>query len=301
MQNPIFSQNSNFATAVKEKTPSGYPTMPGYDVSDSSSYSESRTQNREETYTRAQDHAQTMGQYYAPERANAQADRLTIDDVLIKTGFVFAILLVASAVSWFFAFNSDKGTLLLTVGVVGGLVLGLMNSFKKEPSPILISEYAVFEGLAIGGISAIFEKIFPGIVASAVLATFVTFLICLFLYKSKIVRVNGTFSKILIIGIVSYLVFAVVSFILSMTGVLGGDGLRGITVFGLPIGVVIGLIAVLLASMSLISDFDFINKGIESGISSKYAWTAAFGLVVTLVWLYMEILRLISYFLDNNN
>ena len=302
MQNPVFSKNSNFTQAVKETTPAGYPAMPGYTVggsatSTSGAYQSSYIPEQTGTYNaRFEDIAQG---YYQPSATSIDTDRMTYDDVIFKTGFLFVVLLATSVASWYAVLNTSVGVGLVGIGALGAFVLGLVNSFKQNPSPVLITIYAVFEGLFIGGISAVFESAYPGIVLTAVLASFVTFAVCLALFKTRIVRVNARFTKILFVGIISYLVFAGVSFLLSITGILSG-GLRGITVFGLPLGVIVGVLVVILAAMSLIADFDFITQGVESGIPSKFAWTAAFGLLVTLVWLYLEILRLLSYFYDND-
>ncbi|QPK94714.1 Bax inhibitor-1/YccA family protein [Actinomyces sp. zg-332] len=299
MQNPVFSKNSNF---VKETntTPAGYPTMPGYDVNTSySNENKGYSQSAPSSIDEASRFDKIKDSYYQASADSVDTNRMTYDDVIVKTGIVFALLLVSAAASWYVALNIPSASGIFVVGVIGAFILGIINSFKKEPSPLLISAYSIFEGVALGGISAFFEMRYPGIVSTAVLATLVTFAVCLGLYKTSIVRVNARFKKILIIGLVSYLVFIAVNFLLTIFGVLGAGGLRSVTVAGIPLGIAIGLIAVLLASMSLISDFDFIQKGVESGIPSKYAWTAAFGLLVTLVWLYLEFLRLASYFYDS--
>jgi uncharacterized YccA/Bax inhibitor family protein len=178
----------------------------------------------------------------------------------------------------------------MLIGLVGGLVLGLVNAFKREPSPALIVAYAAFQGLFLGGISGVFETMYPGIVVQAVLATFVTFAVTLALFKSGRVRVTPKFTKFLLISMVSYAVFSLVNLgIMWFTDIGGTWGLRS----G-PLGIAIGLFAVGLAAMSLIMDFDMITKGIRNGVPQKYAWSAAFGIAVTLVWLYIEFLRILA-------
>ncbi|GIG28901.1 Bax inhibitor-1/YccA family protein [Cellulomonas marina] len=219
--------------------------------------------------------------YEAPTATTRDTGRMTYDDVLVKTGGLLAVLVAAAAVSWL------SGSVLLWLGgAVVGLVLGLVNAFKREPSPALISIYAVAQGLFLGGISSLFNAQWQGIVVQAVLATFCVFAASLFLFSSGRVRVTPKFQKVLLVGLVGYLLFAVVNVVLSLTGV--GNLRTG------ALGLVVGLIAVVLGAMSLIVDFDSIQRGVRKGVPAKYSWSAAFGLLVTLIWLYLELLRLIA-------
>jgi uncharacterized YccA/Bax inhibitor family protein len=185
------------------------------------------------------------------------------------------------------------------VGMIAGLVLGLVNAFKKNPSPVLITLYAVAEGVFLGGISLAFAGIavgssggsLTGIVLQAIVATMATFAAALFLYKSGRVRVTPKFTRWLLIAMVGYLAFSLINVVLTWTGVLDGWGMRGGA-----LGIIVGLFAVGLAAASLIVDFDAIKRGVEQGVPAKFAWSAAFGLTVTLVWLYLEFLRLIAIF-----
>ncbi|MFC4613734.1 Bax inhibitor-1/YccA family protein [Cellulomonas algicola] len=223
--------------------------------------------------------------YEAPSATARDTGRLTYDDVIIKTAGLFALLVVSAAVTW----TLVPG--LWVVGAVVGLVLGLVNAFKREPSPVLISLYAVAQGVFLGGISLYFEQRWPGLVVQAVLATFAVFAASLFLFRSGRVRVTPKFTRWLIVALVGYLVFSLVNVVLMIFNVGGGE-------FGPlrsgPLGIVVGLVAVGLAAASLIVDFDSIKRGVEMGAPRKLAWSAAFGLVVTLVWLYLELLRLLA-------
>lgn len=225
--------------------------------------------------------------YQAPAATSADTRRMTFDDVILKTGGLLALLVAVGAAAW---------TLFpqyYFIGAIVGLVFGLINAFKKEPSPLLIVLYTLAQGVFLGGISKMYETWQDGIVLQAVLATVSVFVAALFLFKSGKVRVTPKFTKMLMIGMVGYLLFSVVNLVLVMTGVLDGWGMRG----G-GMGIAVGLIAVALASMSLIMDFDSIAVGVRNGIPAKFAWSAAFGLMVTLIWLYLELLRLISILRD---
>jgi uncharacterized YccA/Bax inhibitor family protein len=228
--------------------------------------------------------------YGAPAATTRDTGRLTYDDVIIKTGGLLALLVVVAAATW----NLAPG--LWPIGALVGLVLGLVNAFKKNPSPALIIAYTAAQGVFLGGISLAFQNMtFNGtsvqpIVLQAVVATMATFGAALFLFKSGKVRVTPKFTRWLIISMVGYLAFSVVNLVMSFF-VAGGD-------FGPlrsgPVGVLVGLFAVGLAAASLIMDFDSIKRGVEQGVPAKFAWSAAFGLIVTLVWLYLEILRILA-------
>lgn len=224
--------------------------------------------------------------YAQPAATTADTGRLTYDDVIIKTAIVFVGVLVGAAAGW-----QLPG--LIVLGVFGGLALGLVNSFKRNPSPALIIGYGLLEGLALGGISALFEQRYPGIAVQAVLATLSVFGVVLLAFRSGRLRATPRLNRIFFIAIMGYLLFQVIN--LLLIGFAGQPSLRG---GGL--GLAIGAIAVLLASYSLVMDFEFIKAGVEQGAPARFAWTAAFGLTVTLVWLYLELLRILAILRGDN-
>jgi len=233
----------------------------------------------------ATDAATLNTMYGAPSATPVDTGRLTYDDVIVKTGGLLALLVAVGAVTWV-AFPQ-----LFFVGAIVGLVLGLVNAFKREPSPVLIVAYTVAQGVFLGGISSVFESQWSGIVLQAVLATVCTFGACLWLFRSGRVRVTPRFTRWLLFAMVGYLVFSLVNLVLMFAGV-GGEGFGPLRSGFL--GVAVGLVAVGLAAMSLIVDFDAIQRGVRNGAPKKYAWSAAFGLMVTLIWLYLEFLRLLA-------
>ncbi|WP_193072509.1 Bax inhibitor-1/YccA family membrane protein [Brevibacterium sp. FME37] len=220
------------------------------------------------------------------------ADRaMTYDDVMMKTGVLFTILLAGAVLGWFVPPLAFPAMLI-------ALVLGLVNAFKKEPSKALIIGYAAFEGVFLGGISSMFETMFPGIVIQAVLATLCVFGVMLALFKFKGVRYGSKMKKFMMIAIGGYAIFSLINFGIAMMTGTGGARSVPINIMGfeMPLGVIIGIVATVLAAMTLIMDFQMIEQGVKQRIPEKYSWMCAFSLMVTLVWLYIEILRLISYF-----
>ncbi|GAA1711163.1 Bax inhibitor-1/YccA family protein [Isoptericola hypogeus] len=285
MTNPVFSKSDVFGEPRRTgAVRGGTATAPQY----------GQTAYQAGTMgAQAADAATLENMYGAPSATTADTKRLTYDDVIIKTGGLLALLIVVAAATWNFAPG------LWPIGMIVGLVLGLVNAFKKKPSPALIVAYTVAEGVFLGGISLLFGSMAavggtaPSvIVLQAIVATMATFAAALFLFKSGKVRVTPKFTRWLLVGMVGYLAFSLVNVVLMWTGVAGGEwGLRS----G-PIGIIVGLVAVGLAAFSLIMDFDSIKRGVEQGVPAQYAWSAAFGLIVTLVWLYLEILRIIAIF-----
>ena len=270
MSNPVFSNSAIFGEPKRGRTTTVQPNQ--YQAADAGTAAMPGM---------AQASLEQM--YGAPAATTRETGRMTYDDVIVKTGGLLALLVASAAVTWVVAPQ------LFIAGMIVGLVLGLINAFKKEPSPVLIALYALAQGVFLGGISAFYDSFYDGVVIQAVLATVAVFATSLVLFRSGKVRVTPKFQKFLLIGMVGYLAFSVLNLVLSFF--MPGD-------FG-PLrsgwmGVIVGLVAVGLAAASLIMDFDSIKRGVEKGVPAKFAWSAAFGLLVTLVWLYLEMLRLLA-------
>jgi uncharacterized YccA/Bax inhibitor family protein len=222
--------------------------------------------------------------YAAPAATGVDTGRMTIDDVVVRTGLMFAVLLPLAAAAYFL-----DNPILTFGGAIAGLVLGLTVSFKQSTNAVLILSYAAAEGLFVGGISRLFEERWPGIVATAVVATMCVFAVTLVAYTSGKVRATPKFKRTVLIAMGGYLVFCLVNLVVMLFGGGGDFGLRSGW-----FGIAISLVAVGLAAAMLILDFDFAEQGVKNGLPERYSWLAAFGLVVTLVWLYVEMLRLIA-------
>lgn len=271
MSNPVFSSSPIFGKG-KTARGTGAPTL------DAAS-----------TAQPGMDTSALNQMYRSPSATSWDTDRMTYDDVIVRTGSLLAIVVAVGAVTWVAAPQ------LYLVGMLVGFGLGLVNAFKKVPSPALIMAYAVAEGVFLGGISRFFDEMWSGVVLQAVLATVATFAVSLALFRSGKVRVTPKFTRWLMIAMGGYAVFSLVNLVLVWTGTMDGFGLRSnVTVFGMPLGVVVGIAAVGMAAASLIVDFDSIQRGVAKGIAKRYAWAAAFGLLVTLVWLYIEFLRILA-------
>jgi uncharacterized YccA/Bax inhibitor family protein len=226
--------------------------------------------------------------YNQPAAGPADTGRMTYDDVIVKTAACLAVLLVGAGVTMFVGLG--LASMLMIVGALGGFVLALVNTFKKQPSPALILAYAGLEGLFLGGLTRVLDTMYPGVGLQAVIGTLSVFTVTLLLFKSGKVRATPKAMKFFMIALAGYALFSIVNLVMMLTGLTTEPfGLRS----GI-IGVVIGILAIGLAAFSLVMDFTSIEAGVQSGAPQRFSWTAAFGLTVTLVWLYVEIIRLLA-------
>jgi uncharacterized YccA/Bax inhibitor family protein len=227
--------------------------------------------------------------YDAPPAGPLQTQRMTLDDVIVKCAVVFGALFLAAGTTFFLLPEGTAAALALP-GLLVGLVLGLVISFRQSTSPALIISYAVAEGLFLGAISRFFDAAYDGIVSQAVLGTLAAAGAMLFVFSTGRLRATPKFTKVLMTAGLAYLGIALVNLVLRFTGVLDGWGFYGAG----PLGLLLCAAGVALASFFLIMDFDFIQRGIQNGAPARYSWFAAAGLLMTLVWLYVEVLRLLA-------
>lgn len=309
MANPVFSR---LETEWKETTPAGYPTMPGYQPGRapgsqgpaSSPYAaagaaQAAQTQRPQVPTYDQRALEDAERSLAGPSADAvDRGRMTYDDVIVKTGVLFAALLVSAVGSWVvMVANQGTGSLLMGVGFLGGFVLAMVNIFSRTIRPALIVAYAVAQGLALGGLSAMFETVYPGIVVQAVLATVCVFAVTLALFASGKVRNSPKLARFTLIALLGILLYRVIDLVLVWTGVLA-TSTSNQTFMGMQLGVVVGLLAVLVGAACLIQDFDQARVGVQAGVPARFAWSCAFGLMVTIVWMYLEILQLLARMRD---
>jgi uncharacterized YccA/Bax inhibitor family protein len=228
--------------------------------------------------------------YAAPSPyARSTTRYLTMDDVVTKTGLTFLVTVVAAAGIW--ALPGSTGWALALPAILVGLVLGLVISFKMISNPVATLAYAAVEGVFLGAISEAFDMRWPGIVIQAVIGTLGVFAGMLVVYKTGAIRVTPKFTRWIVGALIGVLVLVVVNLIASFI-TPGGLGLRD----GGPVAIIFSLVVIGVGALSLLLDFDMADEAIRRGAPAKFAWYIAFGLLVTVVWLYLEILRLLSYF-----
>jgi uncharacterized YccA/Bax inhibitor family protein len=245
---------------------------------------------------------QTMSQPYTeyPPQQAGFSRPLTIDDVVTKTGITLAVLTVSAVISYFMVMSNVSLAMPLTaIGSIGGLVLVLIATFgRKQDSPAIVLSYAVLEGLFLGAFSFVISTLYsvggPAMIFQAVIGTIGVFIGMLVVYKTGAIRVTPKFTRMLVAGMFGVVLMALANLVLGMFGVGGGAGMGLRSGGGLAIG--FSLLCIALAAFSFLVDFDAADQMIRAGAPEKAAWGIALGLTVTLVWLYVEILRLLSYF-----
>ena len=227
---------------------------------------------------------------------------LTIDDVVTKTGITLGVLSVVAAISYFIVGGSPGLAMPFTlVGSLGGLALVLIATFgRKQDNPAIVLSYAALEGLFLGAISWVFGNVVVAggnagaLITQAVLGTLGVFFGMLVVYKTGAIRVTPKFTRFLVASMVGVLVLMLGNFVLAMFGVGGGEGM-GLRSGG-SLAIIFSLVCIAIAAFSFLLDFDSADQMIRAGAPEKAAWGIALGLTVTLVWLYLEILRLLTYF-----
>jgi uncharacterized YccA/Bax inhibitor family protein len=230
-----------------------------------------------------------------------QTRRMTLDDVVLRTVMLLVVTGAVAAASWLLLPAGPEETLALYGALGIGLVLGLVISFARITNPVVIVAYAAVEGVLLGVISRFFESYYSGVVLQAVVGTFGVFLGMAALYKFRVIRATPRFVKWVTGAVIGVVLLMLVNFGLSLFGVgaNGGQGL-GLREYSMTgsVGIVPVLFSVLciaIAALTFVLDFAAIEDGVRAGVDERYAWYASFGILVGLIWLYLEILRLLGY------
>jgi uncharacterized YccA/Bax inhibitor family protein len=237
---------------------------------------------------------------YVDQRAGVSRP-LTIDDVVTKTGITLAVLSAVAVVSYFMVeANQALAAPFTFIGAFGGLALVLIAIFgRKQDSPAIVLTYAALEGLALGAISFLLAHFSVSsanagmLIGQAILGTVGVFFGMLVVYKTGAIRVTPKFTRMLTAAMFGVLALMIGNLVLGMFGVDHGEGL-GLRSGG-PLAIIFSLVCIAVAAFSFLRDFDAADQMIRAGAPEKAAWGIALGLTVTLVWLYLEILRLLSY------
>ena len=227
-------------------------------------------------------------------QAIAGSGTMTLQGAVNKTIALLALVVIGASYTWNLFYNQGPEAVQpwMIGGLIGGFVFAMITIFKADWAPKTAPVYAVLEGLALGGISAFFETRFPGIVIQAVGLTFGTLFALLFAYKARLIRATENFK----LGVFAATGGIAVVYLISFVGRMFGWQMPVIHESG-PMGILFSLFVVVVAALNLVLDFDFIERG--DGVAPRYMeWYAAFGLILTLVWLYLELLRLLSKLKD---
>ena len=313
--------------STQSTTPAGYPEMPGYqpasqqaqnpyagatnpygaqqgvDYSGQPVYG--TAQAGTQGYPVSSSSEEQMASYEAMMNAPAAdaVDRgtMTFDDVVVKSLMCFGLLLVGATAGWLTGIVAMGVALVLffaSCAVTLGLVLFIQFSKKIRPGAIVT--YSLIEGFSLGVISYTFEAYFPGIVISAVLATLVVIGTTLAAFTMGFVRNSSTLTRVAGIGSVAFFFYYLVTFALSVTGMVDMRAVENSTVFGIPLGVIIGVLAVFIGVLCLVRDFDAVKVGVASNVPEKYSWLCTFAIMTDVIWIYLQILKILSYLMRRN-
>ena len=224
------------------------------------------------------------------------SSRMTLNGTVNKTGILLVCAIATAGFTWMQFMQSHEMTDVypwMIGGMVGGFICALVTIFKKEWSPVTAPLYALLEGLVLGGLSAVFELRYPGIAIEAVGLTFGTLFVMLFIYRTGIIKVTDKFRLGIVAATGGIALFYFVEILLNLFGINFFNSPTGVNGSGI-IGIGFSLVVVGIAALNLVLDFDFIEKGVQFGAPKYMEWYGAFGIMVTLVWLYLEMLRLLS-------
>ena len=310
--------------STQQATPAGYPAMPGYQPASAQAqnpyggstnpYAQGGAGDAAQaTYPVPQGtpvygvpqgqqgaYADSMASYEAMMNAPAAdaVDRgtMTFDDVVVKSIMCFGLLLVGATAGWMTGIVAmGLALVLFFASCAVTLGLALFIQFSKKIRPGAIVTYSLIEGFSLGVISYTFEAYFPGIVISAVLATLVVIGTTLAAFMMGFVRNSSTLTRVAGIGSVAFFFYYLVTFALSVTGMVDMRAVNNTTVFGIPLGVVIGVLAVFIGVLCLVRDFDAVKVGVASNVPEKYSWLCTFAIMTDVIWIYLQILKILSY------
>lgn len=226
-------------------------------------------------------------------------EEMTVRGTMNKFGFLFLMMMGTCIFSWNYFYNGGDPMPLMLTGVFGGLALALVMGFKKTWSPYIAPAFALLEGLFVGSVSAYYDyaykSSYPGLVMQAVGLTLIVTLVMYVLYQTRLIRVTDKFRSVITIATISIMAFYLIKWVCSLAF---GMTIGAFTNASTPLGIGFSILVVCLAALNLLLDFDMIEKGVERRAPKYMEWYSAFGLLVTLVWLYLEILRLLAKLKD---
>ena len=308
--------------STQSTTPAGYPEMPGYQPASAQAQNpyagatnpygtqQGVDYSGQPVYGTAQagtggspvssGYEEQMASYEAMMNAPAAdaVDRgmMTFDDVVVKSIMCFGLLLVGAVAGWMTGIVAMGVALVLffaSCAVTLGLAIFIQLSKKIRPGAIVT--YSLIEGFSLGVISYTFEAYFPGIVISAVLATLVVIGTTLAAFMMGFVRNSSTLTRVAGIGSIAFFFYYLVTFALSVTGLVDMTAVNNAKIFGIPLGVIIGLLAVFIGVLCLVRDFDAVKVGVANNVPEKYSWLCTFAIMTDVIWIYLEILKILSY------
>ena len=308
--------------STQSTTPAGYPEMPGYQpasaqahnpyVGETNPYGAQQgvdysaqpiygaPQGNPTAYPAPSGYEEQMASYEvmmnAPAADAVDRGTMTYDDVVVKSLICFGLLLVGAVAGWMSGMVAIGAAMLVALAAcVVTIGLAVFIQFSKKVRPGAIVAYSLVEGFVLGALSCAFEMRYPGIVVSAVLATLVVIGVTLGAFTMGFVRNSSTLTRVAGIGSFAFFSYYLFSFALSLTGFVNMRAVNNITLFGIPLGLIIGVLAVFIGVLCLVRDFDAVKVGVANNVPEKYSWLCTFAIMTDVIWIYLEILKILSY------
>ena len=308
--------------STQSTTPAGYPEMPGYQPASAQAqnpyagatnpygakqgvdYSGQPVYGTAEAgtegYPVSSGYEEQMASYEAmmnaPSADAVDRGTMTYDDVVVKSLMCFGLLLVGAVAGWMSGMVAIGAAMLVALAAcVVTIGLAVFIQFSKKVRPGAIVAYSHVEGFVLGALSCAFEMRYPGIVVSAVLATLVVIGVTLGAFTMGFVRNSSTLTRVAGIGSFAFFSYYLFSFALSLTGFVNMRAVNNITLFGIPLGLIIGVLAVFIGVLCLVRDFDAVKVGVANNVPEKYSWLCTFAIMTDVIWIYLEILKILSY------
>ena len=308
--------------STQSTTPAGYPEMPGYQPASAQAQNPyagatnpygtqqgvdysgqpiyGAPQGNPSAHPAPSGYEEQMASYEAMMNAPAAdaVDRgtMTYDDVVVKSLMCFGLLLVGAVAGWMSGMVAIGAAMLVALAAcVVTIGLAVFIQFSKKVRPGAIVAYSLVEGFVLGALSCAFEMRYPGIVVSAVLATLVVIGVTLGAFTMGFVRNSSTLTRVAGIGSFAFFSYYLFSFALSLTGFVNMRAVNNITLFGIPLGLIIGVLAVFIGVLCLVRDFDAVKVGVANNVPEKYSWLCTFAIMTDVIWIYLEILKILSY------
>ena len=304
--------------STQSTTPAGYPEMPGYQPASAQAQNPyagatnpygtqqgvdysgqpvyGAPQGNPSAYPAPSGYEEQMASYEA--MMNAPAADAVDRDVVVKSLMCFGLLLVGAVAGWMTGVVALSAAMLVAFAACAvTLGLGLFIQFSKKVRPGAIVAYSLIEGFVLGALSCAFEMMYPGIVVSAVLATLVVIGVTLGAFTMGFVRNSNTLTRVAGIGSFAFFIYYMASLFLSGTGLVNMTAVRNTPIFGIPLGVIIGVLAVFIGVLCLVRDFDAVKVGVANNVPEKYSWLCTFAIMTDVIWIYLEILKILSYFM----
>ncbi len=240
-----------------------------------------------------QGYGQYAGGYGQPGAFGAPATAtMTYDDAMVKTAILLAVSIVAGAATMLFV-PLDYAMMLAIPASLIAFAVGMFGAWRPMVGPGISIAYSLFQGVALGAITNAFDTLYPGVAFQAILGTAIVVGVAVFLHMSGKVRTTAKGRRVVLTIMIAYIIFGFVNLILMLTGVT--NSLRNITVGGFHLGIILGLVMIAVAGYVLISDLETAKLAVERHAPKEFAWTAAFGIVMTVLWIYLEVLRIVAY------